>query len=72
MRNYRRPEEIKKMSLSDHIHIALKGNPKKSPADIGLSFLNNLWYSLNVGAVWKREFYVGTFSEYSLRKIGIR
>ncbi|NOY75468.1 MAG: hypothetical protein GXP32_06715 [Kiritimatiellaeota bacterium] len=58
--------------MPDHIHIALKGNPKMSPVDIGLSFLNNLWYMLNLGAVWKREFYVGTFSEYSLREIGIR
>jgi hypothetical protein len=58
--------------MPDHIHIALKGNPKKSPMDIGLSFLNNLWYFLNVGAVWKREVYAGSFSEYSLKELEIR
>ena len=52
--------------VPDHIHISLAGNPKLTPFEIGLSFLNNLAYTLNVGKCWRDEFYVGTFSEYDL------
>lgn len=60
--------------MPDHIHISLKGNPELSPCDIGLSFLNNLSYVLMkyLGInfkLWSDEFYVGTFSEYSIKQI---
>ena len=54
--------------LPDHVHISLKGNPEISPAEIGLSFMNNLAYVLG-HKCWSEEFYVGSFSEYSLDKL---
>ena len=57
--------------MPDHIHIALRGNIEMSPYDIGLSFMNNLSHVLRRGLVWKREFYVGTFSRYALTQIGL-
>jgi len=57
--------------MPDHIHIALQADPGKSPYDIGLSFLNNLAYVMKMRHFWRSEFYVGTFSEYSLSSIGV-
>jgi REP element-mobilizing transposase RayT len=55
--------------VPDHIHISLAANPKLAPFQIGMSFLNNLAYVLDVGECWRREFYVGTFSEYDLKAL---
>ena len=55
--------------MPDHIHISLRGNPEMSPFGIGLSFMNNLSYLLGNNQCWDCEFYVGTFSEYSLEKL---
>lgn len=55
--------------MPDHIHISLRGNPELSPREIGLSFLNNLAYILGNFQCWNSEFYVGTFSEYSVDKL---
>lgn len=55
--------------VPDHIHISLAGNPKMTPFEIGLSFLNNLAYSMKVGKCWREDFYVGTFSEYDLEAL---
>ena len=55
--------------MPDHIHISLKGNPEISPYDIGLNFMNNLSYVLGYRKCWNEEFYVGTFSEYSMDKL---
>lgn len=58
--------------VPDHIHVSLAANPKLSPFEIGLSFLNNLAYVLNIGVCWRNEFYVGTFSEYDLDALKIK
>ena len=55
--------------MPDHIHISMKGNPKISPQETGLSFLSNLAYILGNNHCWNNEFYVGSFSEYSLNKL---
>ena len=55
--------------MPDHIHIALKGNPEMSPMDIGLGFMNNLAHVFGMRC-WNREFYVGTFSEYTVNQVG--
>jgi REP element-mobilizing transposase RayT len=57
--------------MPDHIHIALQADPKETPYEIGLSFLNNLTYAMKMRYFWRNEFYVGTFSEYSLNSLGI-
>lgn len=58
--------------MPDHVHIALRGNIEHSPTEIGLAFLNNLSFVLGYNRVWSHEFYVGTFSEYSVQEIGGR
>ena len=55
--------------MPDHLHLALRGNPKLSPQAIALSFLNNLAFLLGQKRVWQDGFYVGTFSEYNINAI---
>ncbi len=56
--------------MPDHIHMALRGHIEHSPMEIGLAFQNNLAFVLGYNRVWSEEFYVGTFSEYDIQKIG--
>ncbi len=58
--------------MPDHIHIAMQANPEKSPQEIGLSFLNNLAYMMKMAYFWSNELYVGTFSEYTLKDLGVK
>lgn len=58
--------------MPDHVHIALRGNIEESPLEIGLAFQNNLAFLLGYNRVWSNEFYVGSFSEYEVRRIGGR
>ncbi len=55
--------------MPDHIHVALKGNPSLSPSETVFTFMNNLSYNLGNNHCWNDEFYVGTFSEYSIKKL---
>lgn len=52
--------------MPDHIHLALRGIPAHSPEDIALGYLNNLSYVMGFNRCWSSEYYVGTFSEYTL------
>ena len=54
--------------MPDHLHVALRGDPAQSPLDIALAFQNNLTYMLRQ-PIWTENFYVGTFSEYSMNAI---
>lgn len=55
---------VKRVSIMpDHMHVALRGNPTLSPAEIALDVQERT--SGAVGCrLWKHEFYVGTFGEY--------
>lgn len=55
--------------MPDHVHLALRGVFDQSPEEIALSFMNNLVHMLNMGAIWKPSYYVGTFGEYNMRAI---
>lgn len=55
--------------MPDHIHCMLRGNHAQSPQEIGLCYLNNLAYVLGYNRCWSEEFYVGTFSEYTVDAI---
>lgn len=55
--------------MPDHIHIAMQGNPEESPYEIGLSFMNNLAYMMKMKYFWRDEFYIGTFSEYTVDSV---
>jgi REP element-mobilizing transposase RayT len=62
--------EIAELSIMpDHIHIALRGNIAHSAEEMLAGFMNNLWYSLNIGMFWSSECYAGTFSEYKINQI---
>ena len=52
--------------LSDHIHLALACNVVEPPANVALSYMNNLAYVCNSKRVFAFGFYVGTFGEYDL------
>jgi hypothetical protein len=52
--------------VPDHIHLALGGNVSESPAEIALSYMNNLAYACGMKRVFALGFYVGTFGEYDV------
>ncbi len=55
--------------MPDHLHLAVRGAVDQSPEEIALAFLNNLSYVLGYNRCWSWEYYVGTFSEYTLRAL---
>jgi len=50
--------------LVDHIHLALGCPFEMAPADVALTFLNNLAYVYGMKPVFQFGAYVGTFGEY--------
>ncbi len=55
--------------LTDHLHLALRGNIEQSPQEIALGFQNNLAFMLGQVRIWNDGFYAGTFSEYDFGAI---
>ena len=55
--------------MPDHLHAAVRGPIDRSPEAIALAFLNNLSYVMGYNRCWSAEYYVGTFSEYTLRAL---
>mgnify|MGYP001571649667 CR=1 FL=1 len=51
--------------MPDHVHMALRGNIERSPAEIAMAFQNGLARAAGC-RVWQDGFYAGTFSEYDL------
>ncbi|MEN8253870.1 MAG: transposase [Verrucomicrobiota bacterium] len=49
--------------MPDHLHIALKGNPKLSPSQIAVE-LQNATAQVARCRLWDEKFYAGTFGEY--------
>lgn len=49
--------------MPDHMHVALRGNPKLSPQEIALG-LQNASAEAAGCRLWEHAFYVGTFGEY--------
>ncbi len=52
--------------VPDHVHLALGCNLDESPAEVALSYMNNLAYACGQKRVFAFGFYVGTFGEYDL------
>ena len=52
--------------LSDHIHLTLGCNVIESPAEVVLSYMNNLAYVCGSKRAFAFGFYVGTLGEYDL------
>jgi REP element-mobilizing transposase RayT len=55
--------------MPDHLHCAVRGNPQRSPTNIGCAFQNGIAERMRAGRIWEDRFYVGTFSEYDLGAI---
>jgi REP element-mobilizing transposase RayT len=54
--------------MPDHVHIAMRGNVERSPVELGVAFQNALTKVAGC-RLWDYRFYVGTFSEYGIKKI---
>lgn len=55
---------LKRVSIMpDHMHVALRGNPKLSPSEIAVG-LQEATADVAGCRLWQDEFYVGTFGEY--------
>ena len=52
--------------VADHIHLTLGCNVEESPAEVAISYMNNLAYACGMKRVFAFGFYVGTFGEYDL------
>ena len=52
--------------VADHVHLTLGCNVRESPAEVALSYMNNLAYACGLKRVFAFGFYVGTFGEYDL------
>ena len=52
--------------VPDHIHLTLGCNVSESPAEVALSYMNNLAYVCESKRAFTFGFYVGTFGEYDL------
>ncbi len=52
--------------LPDHLHLTIGCRLEESPADVALSYMNNLAFASGMKSVFKYSYYVGTFSEYDL------
>lgn len=49
--------------MPDHVHLALRGNPRKSPAAIALG-VQSATAEVARCRIWEEDFYVGTFGDY--------
>jgi len=50
--------------LPDHVHLVVGCDVKESPAEVALSYMNNIAYALGMQAVFRYSYYVGTIGEY--------
>jgi REP element-mobilizing transposase RayT len=55
--------------LTDHLHLTLGCGLNESPAEVALSYLNNLAHVEGMQPVYQYGYYVGTFGEYDLNAI---
>jgi REP element-mobilizing transposase RayT len=52
--------------VADHIHLTLGCNATEPPADVALSYMNNLAFACGQKRAFAFGFYVATFGEYDL------
>ena len=58
--------------LPDHVHLTIGCDVGESPAEVTLSYMNNVAYALGMKAVFQFSFYVGTFGEYDRGVVSTR
>lgn len=54
--------------MPDHLHAAVRGDPARTPAEIGV-VLQNATAAVAGHCLWQEPFYAGTFSEYSWKAL---
>jgi len=54
--------------MPDHVHIAVRGDPERSPKEMGLALQNESARAAGC-RFWQDAFYIGTFSVYNLDAI---
>ena len=71
VRNARKREHrLSRLSvLADHLHWTIGCNPRESPEEVALSYLNNLAFAHGMKALFRFSYYVGTFGEYDMGAI---
>ncbi len=55
--------------LADHVHMLLGGGVEDAPADVALSYMNNLAFASGMTARFEFGYYVGTVGEYDTRAL---
>jgi REP element-mobilizing transposase RayT len=54
--------------MPDHLHAAMRGDPERSPAEIGIA-VQNATAEVPGCRLWQEAFYVGTFGAYDLAAV---
>jgi REP element-mobilizing transposase RayT len=66
----RKDHAVSRLSvMPSHLHAALRVEPDRSPLELVFSYQNNLVYLQQLGRLWDKGFYVGTFGEYSMQAV---
>ncbi len=52
--------------VPDHLHLSMSCPQSESPAEVALSYMNNLAHNTGMQEVFKYSYYVGTIGEYNL------
>jgi len=55
--------------VADHVHLTLGAQPKESPAEVALRYMNNLAFASGMKPIFEFDYFVGTFGEYNLKVI---
>jgi len=55
--------------VADHVHLTLGAQPKESPAEVALRYMNNLAFASGMKPIFEFGYFVGTFGEYNLKVI---
>lgn len=55
--------------MPDHLHLAIKANPKESPECVARAFQEITARAVGMLGFWKDTYYVGTFGEYGMKAV---
>ncbi len=55
--------------MPDHLHVAAKADPAKNPESLARELQAKTAAAAGMAGFWKDTFYVGTFSEYSMKAV---
>lgn len=58
--------------LPDHVHLTLRPHYERSPAEVALSYMNNIADWHGQVRMWMDSYYIGTIGPYDLQAIRSR